>query len=166
MKPAPHEVCLLLGSNIRPEQNLPAAVNLLQKQLRLLQASSVWETTAVGSAGPNFLNAALRARALFDVLDLKERVIHPIEAQLGRVRTSDKNAPRTIDIDLILFDGQLLDATLWKYAYRAVPVAEILPGYLSDTGATLKDVASRLANSSQISVRTDVSIAQRGKQRA
>ena len=166
MRGTEREVCLLLGSNIRPEQNLPAAVNLLQKQLRLLQASSVWETTAVGSAGPNFLNAALRARALFDVLDLKERVIHPIEAQLGRVRTSDKNAPRTIDIDLILFDGQLLDATLWKYAYRAVPVAEILPGYLSDTGATLKDVASRLANSSQISVRTDVSIAQRGKQRA
>ena len=43
MKQTAHEACLLLGSNIRPEDNIPLAVDLLQKQTKLLQASSIWE---------------------------------------------------------------------------------------------------------------------------
>ena len=59
MKQALHHVSLLLGSNIQPEKNIPLAVSLLQKQLTILQTSSVWESKAVGSDGANILNAAL-----------------------------------------------------------------------------------------------------------
>ncbi len=156
MKQTAHEACLLLGSNIRPEDNIPLAVDLLQKQTKLLQASSIWETTAVGSDGPNFLNLALLVLTPLDVQALKDEIIHPIEAQLGRVRTRDKNAPRTMDIDIIFFDRQVLDTTVWNYAHRAVPVAEILPESLSETGEKLKDVAVRLARTGQVKLRTDV----------
>ena len=54
-----HLACLLLGSNIQPERNLPLAIDQLQKHLTILRISSVWETPPVGSAGPSFLNAAL-----------------------------------------------------------------------------------------------------------
>lgn len=160
MKSFEHEAGLLLGSNIRPEHNIPLAVDLLQKELKVLQTSSVWETTAVGSAGPNFLNAALLVSTSFDLHTLKERILHPLEAHLGRVRTQDKNAPRTIDIDIIIFDGRVLDSTLWNYAYRAVPIAEILPDALSETGENLKEVALRLARISHLQLRTDVIIAE------
>jgi 2-amino-4-hydroxy-6-hydroxymethyldihydropteridine diphosphokinase len=156
MKQTEYTACLLLGSNILPEHYLPSAVNLIQKQLEILKTSSVWETSAIGSEGPNFLNAALLVATSFDALSLKEQILRPIEAQLGRVRTQDKNAARTIDIDILIFNEQVLDRTLWDYAFRAVPAAEILPGVISETGENLKDAAARLARMSQISLRVDV----------
>ena len=121
--PTEHEACLLLGSNIRADHYLPRAVKLLRKQGKIVRASSVWETPAVGSNGPNFLNAAVLVLTSLEVQALKDELLHPIEAELGRVRTADKNAPRSIDIDLIFFDGILLDPHLWDYAFRAIPVA-------------------------------------------
>jgi len=153
-----HRVCLLLGSNIQPEKNIPLAMSLLQKQLTILKTSSVWESRAVGSDGANMLNAAMLALTSLDAETLKEDVLHPLEAQLERVRTRDKNSPRTIDLDILTFDQQLLDLNLWHYAYRAVPMAEVLPDYQSETGETLKDAALRLARTTPIWVRNDVSI--------
>lgn len=153
-----HQVYLLLGSNIRPEQNIPLAVRLLHRQLRILQASSVWESKAVGSEGANFLNAALLVVTAWEAESLQEQVLHPLEAQLGRVRTSDKNAPRPIDIDILLFDHQLLDRNVWQQAHCAVPLAEVLPDYQSETGEYLKDAALRLARKTPIWARKDVTI--------
>jgi 2-amino-4-hydroxy-6-hydroxymethyldihydropteridine diphosphokinase len=153
-----HQACLLLGSNIQPERNLPQAVHLLGQDLLILQVSSVWETPAVGSTGPDFLNAALLAGTSLDEKNLKDQILRPLEARLGRIRSADKNAPRTIDLDLIIFDGRLLDPTLWRHAHRAVPVAEVLPGFTDEGGKTLRETAARLASSSSIRLRPDVSI--------
>ena len=80
---------------------------------------------------------------------------------MGRVRTKDKNASRTIDFDIILFEGQLLDPTLWQQVHQAVPVAELFPDYPSKAGERLKDVANRLAQITPIELRQDVSDSQR-----
>lgn len=157
MNRAQHSICLLLGSNIEPEDNLPLSVLLLQEHMTVLQTSAVWESEAIGSEGPNFLNAAVLARTTLDAEELKKEVLRPLEAQLGRVRTEDKNAPRTIDIDLIVFDQKLLDAGLWKYAHLAVPISEILPNYMSEAGSCLKDFAVKLASNTPLKFRDDVS---------
>jgi 2-amino-4-hydroxy-6-hydroxymethyldihydropteridine diphosphokinase len=151
-----HKACLLLGSNIQPEKNLPLAVDLLRKQVKIVQISSVWETPSVGSTGPDFLNLALLIITPLEAGDLKIKVLRPLEAQLGRLRSEDKNAPRPIDLDIILFDDQLLDPNLWQYAHRAVPVSEIVPGYRSSTGEFLSEVASRLAETTLICVKLNV----------
>ena len=156
MKRGEHRICLLLGSNIEPEKNLPHCLTLLHKQMIVLQTSSVWESPAVGSDGPNMLNAAVLALTFIEATSLKGKVFRPLEAELGRVRTQDKNSPRTIDIDLILYDQQLIDASLWQYAHRAVPVGELLPEYPSESGELLKEAALRMARSTPIWMRTDV----------
>jgi 2-amino-4-hydroxy-6-hydroxymethyldihydropteridine diphosphokinase len=153
-----HQACLLLGSNIEPEQNIPRAVLLLNERLTLLQVSSVWESTSVDCCYPDFLNMALLVSTPLEAEQLKQQVLRPLEAQMGRVRTADKNASRQIDIDIILFDGALLDPTLWQYAHRAVPVSELFPDYASEAGVALKDVARRLAQSTPLQIRKDVSI--------
>lgn len=127
-----HQACLLLGSNIQPEKNLTLGLNLLQNMVTISSLSSVWETPSVGSSGPDFLNLAVLITTPFKATQLKVQVLRPLEKRLGRVRSANKNAPRTFDIDIILFDGQLLDQNLWSYAHRAVPVAEILPDYRSN----------------------------------
>lgn len=153
-----HQAYLLLGSNIEPEQNIPRAVHLLQEKLNILQVSSVWQSESVDCCYPDYLNLAILVSTPLDAPELIKQVIRPLEAQMGRVRTADKNASRPIDLDIVLFDGLLQDPTLWQHAHRAVPVAEIFPNYCSETGDLLEDVARRLALSTPIQLRKDISI--------
>jgi 2-amino-4-hydroxy-6-hydroxymethyldihydropteridine diphosphokinase len=145
-----HQVCLLLGSNIDPEKNLPRGVELLRQKVGILRSSSVWQSPSVGSAGPDFLNMALLATTSCEPEDLKEKVLRPVEAELGRRRSADKNAPRPFDADIILFDGQLIDETLFHYVHRAVPVSELMPDYRSPEGKTLVDIAADLTKTNPI----------------
>ncbi len=124
-----HQVYLSLGSNIQPEVNLPRAIVLLQEQGEIRKVSSAWESEAVGSDGPNFLNACVLFTTSLSQTEVKERIIHPIETTLGRKRSADKYAPRPIDIDIILFDEQSYDDKYWKQAFVVVPLAEIHPEY-------------------------------------
>ena len=139
---------LLLGSNIEPEDNIMRALDLLARRVEITGRSRIWETRAVGSSGPNFLNVAVRALTTLSAPELKQDIITPIEKQLKRVRTQDKYAPRTIDIDIILFDGQVSDSDLWKKAFIAIPVSELLPDLVHPTQkTTLSFIAEKLKSS-------------------
>jgi 2-amino-4-hydroxy-6-hydroxymethyldihydropteridine diphosphokinase len=153
-----HQACVLLGSNIEPEVNIPRAVDLLQEKVTILKVSSVWESASVNCCYPDFLNmaAAVSTRLVAD--ELKEQILRPLEAQLGRVRTEDKNASRPIDIDIILFDGKVMDPDLWQHVHRAAPVAELFPDTVSESGERLKDTAQRLAQTTPIQIRWDISV--------
>jgi 2-amino-4-hydroxy-6-hydroxymethyldihydropteridine diphosphokinase len=153
-----HQVCLLLGSNIQPEKNLALGMDLLRQKVKIVRSSSVWESPPVGSFGPDFLNVAVMVITPLEAVDLKEKVLRPLEGQLGRVRSQDKNAPRTIDLDILLFDGQLVDPSLFLYAHRAVPVAELLPELPSPQGRKLADIASELAKNTPIRLKPIVLI--------
>jgi 2-amino-4-hydroxy-6-hydroxymethyldihydropteridine diphosphokinase len=153
-----HQACLLLGSNIEPEQNIPQAVIFLRDKLTILRISSVWETASVDCCYPDFLNMAVLVATSLNASELKEQVLRPLEAQMGRVRTTDKNASRPIDVDIILFDSKLLDPSLWQQVHQATPVAELFPDLRSDTSESLKDAANRLAQSTPIQIRTNIII--------
>ncbi len=153
-----HVFCLLLGSNIQPEKNLAEAMERLAQKVKIQQRSSVWETPSVGTSGPDFLNMAALVKSHLEAGPLREKLLHPLEAQMGRVRSADKNAPRPIDIDIILADGQLLDPNLFRHAHRAVPVAELLPDVRSEGGEFLWEVAFHLAETTPIHLRPDVLI--------
>ncbi len=142
-----HYIYLELGSNINPEHNLPIAIDILRQLVRVEKISAVWETPAIGSAGPNFFNLAVRIRSSLSPDVLKQLVLRKIEAYLGRKRTSDKNAPRTIDIDIVIVDGKVVDDHLWHFAHLAIPLAELIPDLVWDEnqGETLKQVSERLS---------------------
>lgn len=140
-----NQVCLLLGSNIEPQRNLARAVALLGAVFPLRGVSKIWQTPAAGSPGPDFLNQAVLLTTALDLETLKLFVLRPLEARLGRVRSGDKNAPRTIDIDIVVWNHQVVDANVWKWAHAAVPVAELLPGFeRAETGEKLESIASQL----------------------
>lgn len=140
-----HQVYLSLGSNIQPEINLPRAIELLYEYGEIRKVSTAWESQAVGSDGPNFLNACTLFTTSLLQVEVKEHVIHAIETQLGRKRSADKYAPRTIDIDIVLFDEQLCDTKFWKQAFVVVPLAEIYPGYQNPiTEEKIMETATRL----------------------
>lgn len=140
-----HLAYLNLGSNIEPEVNLPRAVELLSKTGEILKASQVWESEPVGTRGANYLNACLLFKSVHSLVQLKEQVVLPIEAQLGRIRTEDKYAPRPMDIDIILFDDTPLNERVWSLAFVVVPLADIYSGYvIAHSGETVLETATRL----------------------
>ncbi len=153
-----HQACLLLGSNIEPARNIPRAVSLLQDKLAVLQASSIWESPSTECCYPDYLNMAVLVETSLDAQKLKYQVLRPLEASMGRVRTKDKNAPRTIDFDIVLFDGIVRDSSLWLNAHRAIPVAELFPHIQSESGETLEALAGRMARNAPIQVRKDISL--------
>jgi dihydroneopterin aldolase/2-amino-4-hydroxy-6-hydroxymethyldihydropteridine diphosphokinase len=146
-----NRVFIAMGSNINAEENLQAAVRLLAEQCVLLAVSPVYETVPVGTTDqPNFLNAAALIETLLAPADLKREVLSRIEQQLGRVRVADKNAPRTIDLDIALFNSEVLevgarhipDPDILKHAHVAVPLADLAPQYRHpETGQMLREIA-------------------------
>lgn len=140
-----HQAYLCLGSNINPEENLRKAIELLRARTRVLALSSCWESEAVGANGPNFLNIGACILTRLEPEALKTQVLRPIESDLGRVRSADKYAPRTMDLDITLYDGLVVDPELWRRAYLAVIFAELLPGLRNpETGETIEAAVERL----------------------
>ncbi len=153
-----HTAILMLGSNIDAEQNIPRAVQFLAEQLTVLKTSSVWQSEAADCCYPDYLNLGLLISTPVDATQLKDDILRPLEEQLGRVRTADKNASRTIDIDILIFDEVVLDATLWEQVYLAVPLAEISQSYVSPGGETIVEAARRLVETVPLRRREDVLI--------
>jgi 2-amino-4-hydroxy-6-hydroxymethyldihydropteridine diphosphokinase len=147
---------LVLGSNIDPARNLPRAVALLAKAGHIRAASSVYETAPVGrSDQAPFLNAAVLLETRLTPAVLKGDIILRLEERLGRVRDpADRNAPRTIDVDIVLWNdlvGEILgrpvpDPDILRHAHVAVPLAEIAPDLIHPANSErLADIAHRLA---------------------
>jgi 2-amino-4-hydroxy-6-hydroxymethyldihydropteridine diphosphokinase len=147
-------VFIALGSNINPEYNMLEAVWRLASRCRLLAVSPVYETAPVGKTDqPNFLNAAALIETDLTAAELKAQVLQVIEQELGRERTEDRNAPRTIDLDIALFGNQVLDVgwrripdpEIAKYPHVAVPLADLAPQQRHpETGQTLQEIAQGL----------------------
>lgn len=152
-----HQAYLNLGSNIQPEVNLVRAIELLHEQGEVLKVSSAWESKSVGAEGPNYLNACVLFRTEFMQVELKQQVIRPIEARLGRVRSENKYTPRTIDIDIVLFDETPYNDRFWRFAFVIVPLAEIHPGYQNPiTGENIAQTATRLRSQVWMETRPEV----------
>lgn len=144
-----HSAYLSLGSNIRPQENIPKALKDISENLTLLQVSSAWITKAVGTNGPDFINLAVHVLTEMDQNELKENILTSIEDDLGRIRTADKNAPRTIDLDIIIFDDHVIDSNLWKLDYLILPFSELIPSFsLSPNSKTLIELAAEIRSNS------------------
>jgi len=140
-----HSYYLGLGSNIEPDFNLRKAVRRLSKTCKVSGISSVYKSHSEGARGPDFLNAVLILRSGLEPNEFKKEILDVIEDDLGRIRTSDKSAPRTIDLDILLQNETILDPDIWSRVYLAVPLAELVPSLKDEvSGMKLISIASRL----------------------
>lgn len=124
-----HLAYLSLGSNIEPKSNLVKAIQLLQKHGTLEKISNAWESESVGAPGPNYLNACILLITPLEQHQLKEQILLPLERALGRKREDNQFAPRTMDIDIVIFDRQSCGDKYWDQAFVVVPLAEIYPNF-------------------------------------
>jgi 2-amino-4-hydroxy-6-hydroxymethyldihydropteridine diphosphokinase len=156
-----------LGSNIEPERHLPLAVARLRTLGRLVAVSTVYRNPALERPEqPDFLNAAALVETDLPWEAIRQR-LRSIEAGLGRVRSKDPCAPRSIDLDLCLLGGSTLqtaeftlpDPDLLTRAHLAIPMAELAPDFHHPvTGRTLRSIADRLRPGANLTPRLDLTL--------
>jgi 2-amino-4-hydroxy-6-hydroxymethyldihydropteridine diphosphokinase len=143
------DVFIAIGSNINPQDNISNAVAALKTYVTIAAVSNFYKTPAAGrSQQPDFLNGVIKIQTDLKPRRLKFDILRPIENQLGRVRCPDRNASRTIDLDMILYDLLVINAPDFRipdpavrlYSFVAVPLLE-LAGQL-----ILPDTHTPLAN--------------------
>lgn len=133
------------------------AVRRIRHAFPVLAASSLYETAPVGFQNqPAFLNAVIAVDAPDSPHEF-HRVIQGIEADLGRKRTFT-NAPRTIDIDILLHGETVISNTeleiphprMAERAFVMVPFAEIAPEERHPvTGKTIREMRNELGDTSR-----------------
>jgi 2-amino-4-hydroxy-6-hydroxymethyldihydropteridine diphosphokinase len=147
---------LSLGSNIDPEFHLPAAVRLLSERGAVRRLSRAWQSVPYGFAEqPDFVNAAVLLETPLDAERILTELIPEVERYLDRQRDpTNKNGPRTIDIDLSLYNHEVTelagkwipDPSILERLFVARPLADIDPFFRHPrTGETLAAIAARLA---------------------
>lgn len=158
---------MALGSNIEPERYLPKAVERLRLLGDVLAVSAVYESPpADESDQPNYLNAAVLLAVPLSAAELCRAAFPAIEAELERVRDpANRNAPRTIDVDLALYDDCILeidhrripDPEIADRAFLAIPLAELEPSHIiPGLGVSLAQVAEPHRTTGSLTRRTDV----------
>ncbi|MBK5970607.1 MULTISPECIES: 2-amino-4-hydroxy-6-hydroxymethyldihydropteridine diphosphokinase [Thiorhodovibrio] len=123
-----------VGSNLRREPSIRGGLHDLQRRFGSLRISPVYETEAVGSDGPPFLNLVVGIETRLAVSAINA-LLHAIEDEHGRVRDGDRFAPRTLDLDLLTYGAMAGEiegyrvprAEVLDYAFVLAPLAAAAP---------------------------------------
>jgi len=145
-----------IGSNLgEPRRQIESALADLGRipGTRLARCSSLYRSAPMGHADqPDFLNAVARLETEIAAEPLLDE-LQGIERRHGRER-SFANAPRTLDLDLLLYDGQVLDSPrltlphprMHERAFVLAPLAEIAPEVAVPGRGPVRDLLARCAS--------------------
>lgn len=119
-------VVIGIGSNIAAESSIGTALRLLGKYVELLAVSSLETTKPIGITDqPDFVNGAVKARTLLQIDTLK-KLLKQIEDEMGRDRTAPKFGPRIIDMDIVIWNGEVVDNDYYERDFMRRVVDEVL----------------------------------------
>ena len=130
---------LSLGTNQGQKlENLQSACNLIAEKIgRIVKISSVYQTSSWGFNSEHFYNICIQVTTHLNPEKLLETILN-VETSLGRERSkSDKYTARTIDIDVLLFEDEIIFSKeltvphphMLERKFVLVPLAEIAPNF-------------------------------------
>jgi len=127
-------IYISIGSNINPAENIQYALQDLKQTFGEIACSTHYESKSVGFEGDNFINLVASAATELDILAVAEH-LHKIEDRHGRDRSGPKFSSRSLDLDLLLYDGEIFEQGKLKIprdeilfnAFVLRPLAELAP---------------------------------------
>ena len=152
------QVFISAGSNIEPVRNLRIACRDLENSFGPLSLSSVYRSEAVGFDGDDFLNLVLSFSTAEDIADVQAQ-LERLQIISGRDADASSFAPRTLDLDLLLFGDLVIDAPglrlprddITRYAFVLCPIAELAPDLVHPVnGKTMRELWSEFDASAQM----------------
>lgn len=152
-------VFIAVGSNIEPESSIPKALSMLADRMPLIAVSLFYRTEPMGTDGASFCNGMVEVDTSLTARELKFGVLRNIESALGRIRGADKYAPRTIDLDICVYNDLVIDEPdltvpdpdIARRPFVAMPLYELVPEFvLPMTNIKLSDIVSSMNSDTMI----------------
>jgi 2-amino-4-hydroxy-6-hydroxymethyldihydropteridine diphosphokinase len=133
-------VYIALGANLGDAQAaLRHAIKEISESpgMECLAVSSMYKTAPIDSAGPDYINAVMKVSCTLPAYALLS-LLQKIEQASHRERPY-RNAPRTLDLDLLLYGSANIDSDvltvphprMWERAFVLLPLQEIAPEWVS-----------------------------------
>ena len=120
-----NECIIGIGSNIDAEKNIQKMLKILKTRVKVLRVSSFLKTEPIGiSEQPYFTNGAVKINTDLDREGLNHK-LKEIEDELGRDRTAPRFGPRTIDLDIVVWNGEVVDKDYYTRDFLQKSVQEI-----------------------------------------
>lgn len=149
-------IYISLGSNIERERHIRAGLDTLHAEFGELAVSRVFESAAVGFAGRPFYNLVVGADTTLPLSTLCQR-LRAMEFAHGREPDAKKFAPRTLDLDLLLYGDLACESPvalprgeILTNAFVLWPLAELAPELRHPTdGRTLGELWQQYDKASQ-----------------
>lgn len=118
--------CIIgIGSNINPENNIHESLALLEQQVEIIAISTWVKTAPIGITNQDyFINGAVRIRTTLSQ-DRLFNYLKKIEDKLGRDRTLPKFGPRTIDLDIVVWNKIIIDNDYYTRDFMKNAVNEL-----------------------------------------
>ena len=134
------DVYVAVGSNVEPERNLSLATRELRREFPDVRFSPWYRNHAVGFEGEDFINLVAGFTTALPIEDVLTR-LHAIESLCGRPRDAPRWAPRSMDLDILLYGDMICDQPrlklprpdLVKRAFMLGPLADIAPDLVHPT---------------------------------
>ena len=116
-----------VGSNIDPDKHIPYARKIIAGDHDLLAESSFVMTKPLGYADqPNFLNGVWLIETKLQLEDLRN-YLKQLETVCGRIRTDNPNGPRTLDLDVVVWNGAVIDSDFYQRKFLRQAIRQVLP---------------------------------------
>jgi 2-amino-4-hydroxy-6-hydroxymethyldihydropteridine diphosphokinase len=114
-----------MGSNINPIEHLQSAANEIRAKFPCVKFSQVYQSKAVGMDGDDFLNACCLLTDVHEKQTLL-RWLKALEDKHKRDRSKGSWKPRTLDLDILVYNGEIVDQQAFDYAHVFVPASELV----------------------------------------
>jgi 2-amino-4-hydroxy-6-hydroxymethyldihydropteridine diphosphokinase len=126
-----------VGSNIDAETHIQQAFEKIKEIDSQVSIATLLRTKAVGfTEQADFINTAFSFHCALNSANLKSHLMD-IEAQLGRIRTSNKNGPRSIDLDIVKIDKVIVDDDYHQYDFVKKSVDELVARHAIESNKLL-----------------------------
>lgn len=118
-------VIIGIGSNINADESIAKMLEILKGEVDVLQVSSMIKTKPIGLENqPDFTNGAVKISTDLEQFDLKKQ-LKQIEDRMGRDRTGPEFGPRCIDLDIVVWNGEVVDDDYYTRDFLRKSVEEL-----------------------------------------
>ena len=115
-----------IGSNIDADANIPKMLRILEEKVEIIKVSAMIRTKPVGIADqPDYTNGAVKVATPLGRNELN-RLLKEIEDELGRDRTAPKFSPRTMDLDMVVWNGRIIDKDYYTRDFLRSSVQQVI----------------------------------------
>ena len=118
--------CIIgIGSNMDADLNIPGSLKIIAQDLKIIQVSKMVKTKPVGFTDQaDFTNGAIKIETDWTQQKLS-KYLKKVEDQMGRERSSGKFSPRNIDLDMLIWNDQVIDPDYYTREFLRQSAAEL-----------------------------------------